>query len=90
MKLALVGKWRTVMFRSAASLLGMLAALLGLIALIGPQVGLLQGAVSPLWFFAASTLASASVPLARIVKQEQLRLLTAAANPQPGVPNDPQ
>lgn len=83
LKFELVGEWKTVLVRSYASLLGMLATLLGLVAIAAPYIGVLQGSVSPLVFGIMSVLCSAAVPYARVVKQEQLRILTGPANPQP-------
>jgi hypothetical protein len=83
MKIEFVGKAKTVLFRSSASLLGMAATVLGVIGELGPQVGLLQGTVSPQVFAILSIICAAAVPVARIIKQDQLRLATAAANPQP-------
>jgi predicted amino acid-binding ACT domain protein len=83
MKFELVGEWKTVLVRSSASLLGMVSAVFGVIAELAPQLPTVQSLVSQQTFTILSIICAVAVPLARIVKQDQLRLLTAAANPQP-------
>lgn len=84
-------------WRSSASILGMLAALFAAIAAMKDHLSLLQPLISPAKYAAvvlvgdssagiAATLAAA-VPFARIIKQDKLRELTGAANPQPGAGN---
>lgn len=85
MKFELVGEWKTVIVRSSASLLGMAAAALGLIAEVAPNLPQLQGLVSQHTFTILSIVCAVAVPLARVVKQDKLREATGAANPQPVV-----
>lgn len=93
MKLSLVGEARIVFWRSSSSVLGMLAAAIGAFGAMQGHLPLLQPLVSPK-IFAAISLAgdaapgiaaalAAAVPVARIIKQDRLRELTGAANPQP-------
>jgi hypothetical protein len=95
MKLSLVGEARVVFWRSSASILGMLAAAVGAFGAMQSHLPLLQPLLGPKLYAlvvlaadAAPGIAAslaAAVPFARIVKQDRLRELTGAANPQPGV-----
>ncbi|MDR5757039.1 hypothetical protein [Caballeronia sp. LZ035] len=86
MKFELVGQAKTVLFKSSASLLGMAAAAFGALAQFQDQLPMIQAYVPPRTFALVSLACAIAVPLARIIKQEQLREATAAANPQPVAP----
>jgi hypothetical protein len=100
MKFSFVGEARIVFWRSSASLLGMLAAVVGAFGAMQGHLPLLQPLIGTKLFAAVSlacdaaptiaTALAAAVPFARIVMQDRLRELTGAANPQPGVIHDTQ
>ena len=85
-KFEFVGEAKTVLLRSSASLLGMAAAAFGALAQFQDQLPMIQSFVPPRTFALLSLACAVAVPLARIVKQQQLREATAAANPQPVAP----
>lgn len=99
-KFELVGEAKTVLLKSWASLLGMASAAFGLIAVLQPQLPLLQPLVSPKVYSALAficgaapalaTAFAAMVAAARVIKQDKLRVATGAANPQPVAPAAPQ
>jgi hypothetical protein len=82
----LVGKARTVLLKSWASRFGMLATLFGALAQFQDQLPMIQAFVPKNVFGLLTIACSVAVPLARIVKQYELREQTAAANPQPVTP----
>lgn len=94
MKFELVGEAKIVFWRSSSSILGMLAAafaafaaMQGHLSLVQPLVGAKTFATLALICDASPTIAATlagAVPFARVIKQQRLRDLTGAANPQPG------
>lgn len=82
MRLELVEKARTVLLKSWASRFGMLATVFGALAQFQDQLPMIQAYVPKNVFGAVTVLCSIAVPLARIVKQRELR--EATANAQPG------
>ncbi|WP_250533565.1 hypothetical protein [Caballeronia sp. AZ10_KS36] len=82
----LVGKARTVLLKSWASRFGMLATFFGALAQFQDQLPMIQAFVPKNVFGLLTIACSVAVPLARIVKQYELREATAAANPQPVAP----
>lgn len=95
MKLSFVGEARIVFWRSSSSLLGIVATVLGAIGAMQSHLQLLQPLLGPKLFAAVTLFAdacpqlaigvTAAIPFARIIKQDRLRELTGAANPQPEV-----
>lgn len=95
-RLEFVGEARIVFWKSSSSLLGILATIFGAIAAMQGHLPLLQPMLSPKLFVGVTLFAdacpqialalTAAIPFARIIKQDRLRELTGAANPQPGTP----
>jgi hypothetical protein len=85
-RLEFVGKARTVLLKSWASRFGALATVFGALAQFQDQLPMVQSFLPPRTFALVSLACAIAVPLARIVKQEELRQATAAANPQPVAP----
>ena len=85
-----VGKARTVLLKSWASRFGMLATFFGALAQFQDQLPMVQAYIPKNVFGLLTIACSVAVPLARIVKQYELREATGAANPQPAVPADAQ
>lgn len=79
----LVGKARTVLLKSWASRFGMLATLFGALAQFQDQLPMIQAFVPKNVFGLLTIACSVAVPLARIVKQYELREATATADPRP-------
>lgn len=82
----LVGKARTVLLKSWASRFGMLATFFGALAQFQDQLPMIQAFVPKNVFGLLTIVCSVAVPLARIVKQYELREQTGTANPQPVAP----
>lgn len=81
MRFELVEKARTVLLKSWASRFGMLAAVFGALAQFQDQLPMIQAYVPKNVFGAVTVLCSIAVPLARIVKQYELREETSNAQP---------
>lgn len=82
MRLELVEKARTVLMKSWASRFGMLATVFGALAQFQDQLPMIQAYIPKNVFGLLTIVCSIAVPLARIVKQYELR--EATANAQPG------
>lgn len=81
MRLELVEKARTVLLKSWASRFGMLATVFGALAQFQDQLPVVQAYIPKNVFGLLTIVCSVAVPLARIVKQYELREETANAQP---------
>lgn len=81
MRLELVEKARTVLLKSWASRFGMLATVFGALAQFQDQLPMIQAYIPKNVFGLLTIVCSIAVPLARIVKQYELREETANAQP---------